>query len=108
MCHSMCEKQIIHFSDEAYQHLRNYVTTKYGKHRAISFVVQQAAVQFPESEKVAREEREQKNLKYKRPAPTGLFGVGKTAMKLSSYFYFKLVPKISQEQDLETPSMGVL
>jgi len=57
---------------------------------------------------VAREEREQKNLKYKRPVGAGLFGVGKTAMKLSSYFYFKLIPKISQEQDLETPSMGVL
>ena len=59
----MSRKQIIHFTDEAYQHLRDYVTVKYGKHRAISFVAQQAVEQFLEREKVARDERERKNLK---------------------------------------------
>jgi len=54
----MSGRQIIHFSDEAHQYLRDYVTAEYGKHRAISFVVQQSVGQFLEREKVAREERE--------------------------------------------------
>jgi len=57
--HSMSKRQIIHFEDEAHQQLRDYVTAKYGKHRAISFVVQQAVVQFLEREKAAREERQE-------------------------------------------------
>ena len=60
ICHSMNRRQIIHFSDETYQNLRDYVTVKYRKHRAISFVVQLAVVQFLEREKAAREERQPK------------------------------------------------
>jgi len=52
------KRQIIHFSDETYQNLRDYVTAEYGKHRAISFIVQRAVGQFLEREKVAREARE--------------------------------------------------
>ena len=59
----MSRRQIVHFSDETHQYLRDYVTAKYGKHRAISFVVQQAVDQFLEREKAAREEREEKQPK---------------------------------------------
>ena len=59
VCYSMNKRQIIHFSDETYQDFRDYVTAKYGKHRAKSFVVQQAVDQFLEREKAAREEKEE-------------------------------------------------
>ncbi len=41
----------IYFSDETSQKLRNYVKVKYGKHRALSLVVQQAVDEFLKSEK---------------------------------------------------------
>ena len=41
----------IYFSDETSQKLRNYVKAKYGKHRALSLVVQQAVDEFLKSEK---------------------------------------------------------
>jgi len=44
VCVSM--RQIIYFNDEIYQKLRDYVKMKYGKHRAISFVVGQAVAEF--------------------------------------------------------------
>jgi len=53
----MSKGQVIHFGDETCQNFRDYVTAKYGKLHAISFVVQQAVDQFPEREKAAKEER---------------------------------------------------
>lgn len=41
----------IYFSDETSQELRNYVKAKYGEHRALSLVVQQAVDEFLKSEK---------------------------------------------------------
>ena len=44
LLHSM--RQIIYFSDDIHKKLKTYIKVKYGKHRAMSFVVQQAVVEF--------------------------------------------------------------
>ena len=47
----------IYLNDETSQKLKDYAKTKYGKHRAISIIVQQAVDEFLEREKVTEEKK---------------------------------------------------
>ncbi len=49
-------RQIIYFSDDIHKKLKTHIKAKYGEHRAMSFVVQQAVVEFLKRE----EDREKK------------------------------------------------
>ncbi len=46
----------IYFTDKTHERLRNFVRNRFGGHRALSMVVQQAVVEY-----LDREERKQQN-----------------------------------------------